>query len=246
VLVTVQLVMIAHVILWLAGRKYGWFGGQTLTPVEPSESMEFVKHGVINAGLIFFALALLGTLIFGRFFCGWGCHIVMLQDFCSWIMKKCGVRPKAFRSRFLIYVPLILALYMFVWPAVYRWAVIPASQALAERWSAIPNLADAPPWGLQTHLTTAEFWKTFPGVMVAIPFLSCAVSRPSISSARRASARMDVPMAGSLHRSTSSRPGRSASPTPAKAAATAPPCAPATCACTKRCANSAWWSIPAA
>jgi hypothetical protein len=73
VLATVQLLMIAHLVLWVLSRQYGWWGGRTLSPVEPSESMEFVKHGVVNAGLIFFVLALLSTLVLGRWFCGWGC-----------------------------------------------------------------------------------------------------------------------------------------------------------------------------
>ncbi|MFB3138500.1 MAG: 4Fe-4S binding protein, partial [Phycisphaerales bacterium] len=113
VLAVIQVLIIAHVIQW-------YITGRTTTPIEPSEAMEFGKQGVINAGLIFFVLALLSTLVFGRWFCGWGCHLVMLQDLCGWIMKKFGVRPKPFRSRLLLYVPLILALYMFVWPAFYR------------------------------------------------------------------------------------------------------------------------------
>ena len=96
VLVTVQLLMIAHLVLWVLSRQYGWWGGRTLSPVEPSESMEFVKHGVVNAGLIFFALALVATLVLGRWFCGWGCHLVMLQDLCTWIMRRTGVRPGRF------------------------------------------------------------------------------------------------------------------------------------------------------
>ena len=159
VLATVQLLIIGHVILWLLSRKYGWFGGRTLTPVEPSESMEFAKNGVVNAGLIFFALTLVSTLIMGRWFCGWACHVVLLQDLCSWIMKKMGVRPKPFRSRLLIYVPLLLALYMFVWPAFYRLAVAPWVQ---------PDLE----WpGVSTHFATADFWQSFAGPLVAIPFL---------------------------------------------------------------------------
>ena len=160
VLATVQGLIIAHVVLWLLSRKYGWWGGRTTTPIEPSESMEFVKHGVVNAGLIFFVLALLSTLIFGRWFCGWGCHVVMLQDLCSWMMKKMGVRPKPFRSRLLIYVPLVLALYMFVWPAFYRLAIAPWIQ---------PDLV----WpGFSVQLTTTEFWKTFPySWLIVVPFL---------------------------------------------------------------------------
>jgi polyferredoxin len=161
VLVVVNLLFIAHIVVWVLSRKYGWFdGGNTLTPIEPSEAMDFVKDGVINAGLIFFAIALVATLILGRWFCGWGCHIVALQDACGWFMKKLGIRPKPFRSRLLIYIPLILALYMFVWPILYRVAVAPWIQ---------PDLL-AP--GLSAHLTTTEFWRTFPTWIVAIPFLA--------------------------------------------------------------------------
>ena len=101
VLAAVQGLIIIHIVVWLLSKKYGWFGGTTITPIEPSESMEFSKHGIINAGLIFFVIALLSTLILGRWFCGWGCHVVMLQDLCGWVMKKMGVRPKPFRSRLL-------------------------------------------------------------------------------------------------------------------------------------------------
>lgn len=188
VLGIIQLLLIVHIVLWVLSKKFGWWGGNTLTPLEPSESMEFVKNGVINAGLILFSLALLSTLVLGRWFCGWGCHVVMLQDFCGWMMKKCGVRPKAFRSRVLIYVPLLLAVYMFIMPAVHRWGLIPLDGTMARslgedhvlvtsvRWMSgaigfpLP-LPQIQPWQATTHLTTDEFWKTFPGVMMAIPFL---------------------------------------------------------------------------
>lgn len=172
VLAAVQLLIIAHIVLWVLAGKFGWFEGRTISPVEPSESMEFVKHGVINAGLIFFSVALLSTLVLGRWFCGWGCHIVMLQDLCGWFMKKCGVRPKPFRSRLLIYVPLLMALYMFIWPPAYRWVFAPLSQTLNKKWDFIPAADPVPPWpGFSSQLTTNEFWKTFPGLMIAVPFL---------------------------------------------------------------------------
>ena len=118
VLAVVQVLLLAHVVQWM-------ITGRTTTPIEPSEAMAFGQEGVINVGLIFFVLALLSTLVLGRWFCGWGCHLVMLQDLCGWIMKKFGVRPVPFRSRLLLYVPLILGLYMFLWPAFYRLGVLP-------------------------------------------------------------------------------------------------------------------------
>jgi len=165
VLISIQTLIIVHIVLWLAGA----FGGTTLTPVEPSEAMQTLEYGFINAGFIIFVLALLSTLIFGRFFCGWGCHIVMLQDFCGWIMKKCGVRPKPFRSRVLIWVPLLIALYMFVWPNFKRWAVFPILDAIVP--GARANLASVGEWqGLSNHLVSEHFW-TNPETGVAFPLI---------------------------------------------------------------------------
>lgn len=147
---TLTLLMIAHVVQW-------WLMGRTISPIEPSESMATIQRGAINAGFIFFAVAILATLILGRFVCGWGCHILALQDFCAWILKKLGLKPKPFRSRLLVFVPLIVALYMFVWPTVYRYLAAPPDEPLVPQFS--------------NHLVTTEFWATFPPLAVAIPFL---------------------------------------------------------------------------
>ena len=59
----VYVVAALHAIHWkLAGR--------TLTPVEPSEAMQTLGEGLVNAGFVLFAILIVGTLIFGRFFCG--------------------------------------------------------------------------------------------------------------------------------------------------------------------------------
>ncbi|MBX7053786.1 MAG: tetratricopeptide repeat protein [Pyrinomonadaceae bacterium] len=149
-LIGVNLLIVLHIIQWLVM-------GRTLSPIEPSESMYTLQQGVVNAGFIFFVLAILATLIFGRYVCGWGCHIIALQDLCAWILKKMGLTPRPFRSRILVYVPLAVALYMFVWPTVNRYLVKPAGEPL------IPQFTN--------HLITTEFWSTFPPIAVAIPFL---------------------------------------------------------------------------
>jgi polyferredoxin/Flp pilus assembly protein TadD len=149
-LITLNVLMVAHVVQWLSS-------GRTVSPIEPSEAMYTLQNGAVNAGFIFFVLAILATLIFGRFVCGWGCHIVALQDLCGWLLKKMGLKPRPFRSRLLIWVPLIMALYMFVWPTFYRAIAAPPSQPL------IPEFTN--------HLVVDDFWATFPPVAVAIPFL---------------------------------------------------------------------------
>ncbi|MFO0828029.1 MAG: hypothetical protein U0572_07745 [Phycisphaerales bacterium] len=151
VLVAVQFAMIAHIAHWYAT-------GRTLSPLEPSESMSTVKDGIWNAGAVLFALALLSTVILGRWFCGWGCHVIMLQDLCHWLLGKAGIRPKPFRSRLLMFVPLLLAIYMFAWPVIYRLAIAPYVR---------PDLA----WpGFSGRFTTDDYWQTFPGVWMSIPF----------------------------------------------------------------------------
>src|SRR5438045_3865237 len=122
-LILLNLFMIAHFIQWR-------IGGKTVSPIEPSETMHTLQKGFVNAGFIFFTLAILVTLIFGRFVCGWGCHILALQDLCGWLLKKMGITPKPFRSRLLIYVPLIAALYMFVWPTALKFFAKSAGEPL--------------------------------------------------------------------------------------------------------------------
>jgi len=163
VLITVHLVIIIHIAQWL-------WTGRTLSPLEPSEAMYTLTKGEVNAGFVLFALALVATALFGRFFCGWGCHVIALQDASLWLMKKLGLRPRAFRSRLLMWFPLGLAVYMFLWPTMLRYAVGPAVEAV---WPAgMAYLGTAPSWSsLSKAFIVEDFWATFPGVWVSIPFV---------------------------------------------------------------------------
>jgi tetratricopeptide (TPR) repeat protein/NAD-dependent dihydropyrimidine dehydrogenase PreA subunit len=141
--------MVVHVAQWLTQ-------GVTLSPVEPSEGMELAKHGVVNTGLVFFVAAILVTAVFGRFFCGWGCHLVALQDLSRWLLIRSGITPRPIRSRLLGFVPLIAFLYMFCWPAVYKLAV------------------GLPLGPLTSGFLTTDFWATFPGLTIAVlTFMFC-------------------------------------------------------------------------
>jgi polyferredoxin/tetratricopeptide (TPR) repeat protein len=149
ILIAIHVLIAAHVAHWLAT-------GSTVTPVEPSEAMAFSKAGVVNAGLIFFGVMIALTAIFGRFFCGWACHLVALQDLARWLLLKIGIRPRPLRSRALAVVPFLAFAYMFLWPLVYR-------------------LWHADPLGIRhVELTTSEFWSTFPGPVISLlTFLTC-------------------------------------------------------------------------
>lgn len=143
VLIGVHLLFAIHI-------AYYHVNGSRLTPVEPSEAMQTLELGIVNAGFIFFLLTIISTAIFGRFVCGWACHIVALQDLCTWILKKIGWKPKPFRSRLLVFVPLFAALYMFVWPQFLR----------------IYEGRPFPP--IVYHLQTDDFWRTFPSLGITL------------------------------------------------------------------------------
>jgi ferredoxin/Flp pilus assembly protein TadD len=150
VLIAVHLLIAAHITHYV-------IAGRTLSPVEPSESMDTLENRYLNAGCVFFGVALLATLLFGRFFCGWGCHIVALQDLCAALLKRVGIRPRPFRSRLLVFAPAVVAAYMFLWRPFRSWLSGPR-----------------PASGFANHLLTTQFWATFPGPLVAIvTFLVC-------------------------------------------------------------------------
>lgn len=171
VLVLVHLLIIAHVAIWvIASMRQPDGTAATLSPLEPSEAMFTLDEGVVNAGFVLFVAAIAATALLGRFFCGWACHVVALQDLCAWLMNRLGVRPKPFRSRLLLWVPLGLAVYMFVWPTFRRLVLAPLLTAwLGE----VPSwVGTVVPWtGLRAGLVVEDFWRTFPPWWVAVPFL---------------------------------------------------------------------------
>jgi tetratricopeptide (TPR) repeat protein/NAD-dependent dihydropyrimidine dehydrogenase PreA subunit len=149
VLIAVHVLVAIHIVHWAST-------GKTLSPLEPSESMEFSKHGVVNAGLVFFALSIASTLLLGRWFCGWACHVVALQDGARWLLLKMGIRPRMVNLGLLGAVPWLAFTYMFLAPLVQR-AI--HGQDLA---------AQTVQW------TTQSFWSTFPSWPVALAtFLVC-------------------------------------------------------------------------
>ena len=157
----VHVLIAGHLIHW-------WLTGRTLSPIEPSESMYTLENGQVNAGFIFFVVAILSTAILGRWFCGWACHMVALQDLCGWLMKKVGITPRPFRSRLLSLIPFVLAFYMFLWPSIKR-ETFPFLESM------IPGLTNwfspVKAWpGFSNHLFVDNFWATFPSVIVSIPF----------------------------------------------------------------------------
>jgi tetratricopeptide (TPR) repeat protein/polyferredoxin len=153
----VYVVFAIHIIHWK-------LSGRTLAPLELNEVMYTLELGIITAGFLFMGALVLGTLIFGRFFCSWACHIMVLQDLCAWLLRKCGIRRKPIRSRLLLLVPPLTASYMFIWPQLLR----------AWESRAIPTFhlrADTEGWA---SFVTENFWRNLPGPwIIALTFLVC-------------------------------------------------------------------------
>ena len=95
----------------------------------------------VTAGFVLMAVVMVATLIFGRFFCSWGCHILALQDTAGWLMDKLRIKRQPIRSRTLIWVPIGVMLYLFIWPQVLQLGQGLEQQALqvvdagGSRWS---------------------------------------------------------------------------------------------------------------
>lgn len=148
-LALVHAAIFAHLLHWQ-------LAGKTLAPLEPSEAMYTLATGVVNAGAVLLLVSLLATLVLGRWFCGWACHMVALQDLCAWLLKKAGIHPKPLRSRLLMWVPLLAGIHLFFFPVFLRWA----------------DGGDRPPWSAEFF--KEDFWETFPGPLVAVlTFLLC-------------------------------------------------------------------------
>ena len=151
-LVLIHLVAFAHILVWKLGGE-----GETLSPVEPSEGLYTVANGVLNAGAILLVLSMISTIVLGRFFCGWACHLVALQDLCAWLLAKMGIRPRPLRSKRLVLIPLFAGIYLFFWPEIRRW---------------FRDDLERPE--LEVEMTKSDFWETFPDFWIGLlTFLVC-------------------------------------------------------------------------
>ncbi len=150
-LTAVYVLMGIHIAHW---KMYG----NTLAPLEFNEVLYSLHLGIITAGFIFMGLTIIGTLIFGRFFCSWACHILALQDFSEWILLKLRIKPKNTISRAFIIVPYVTMLYLFVWPQISR---IIEGKAMAK----LHIQTDANGWA---SFVTNDFWRNLPSVPVTL------------------------------------------------------------------------------
>ena len=132
--------------------------GRTLAPLELNEVLYTLHQGIITAGFIFMGIAILSTLVVGRFFCSWMCHIVALQDLSEWLLNKFNIKPKQIKSRFLLMIPFFAVLYLFILPQIER---IYFGQPLG----ILRIQSDNEGWA---SFITNDFWRNLPGLGITL------------------------------------------------------------------------------
>ncbi len=151
-LIGIHVLFIAHFVHWK-------LRGQTLAPLEFNEVLYTIHQGIVTAGFLLMAVVMVATLVFGRFFCSWGCHLLALQDAAGWLMDKLRIKRHPVRSRTLIWVPLVVMFYLFIWPQITRLWKGAEVQALhvvrsgGAQWSSF---------------TTDDMWRNLPPPGVAV------------------------------------------------------------------------------
>ncbi len=150
-LLAVYVLIAIHITHWI-------IKGKTLAPLEFNEVLYSIHLGIITAGLIFMGMTIVGTLIFGRFFCSWACHILALQDLSAWILEKFKIKPQPIRSRAFFIVPVVGMLYLFVWPQIVRIFA-------GEPFAGFRILKDEQGWA---SFSTTDFWRNLPGIPITL------------------------------------------------------------------------------
>ena len=151
-LVGIHVLFIAHFIHWK-------LKGRTLAPLEFNEVLYTIHQGIVTAGFILMALVMVATLVFGRFFCSWGCHILALQDAAGWLMDKLRIKRQPIRSRTLIWIPIGVMFYLFIWPQILQLSQGGGTEAMhtvaagGSRWSSF---------------MTDDLWRNLPPPGVAV------------------------------------------------------------------------------
>ena len=150
-LTMVYLLMGLHIAHWK-------LAGKTLAPLEFNEVLYTIHLGLITAGFIFMLVTVVATLVAGRFFCSWMCHIVALQDGCAWLLQKLHIRVKHIRSRTLLWVPFATVIYLFVLPQIER--LISGQPAVA-----LHMAKDSNGWA---SFMTSNYWRNLPSVEITL------------------------------------------------------------------------------
>lgn len=134
-LAALNLLIFVHAAAWFI---FGWRGfGHS----DPREFFVMMGTGAVGIGAIVLIVATLATVIGGRVFCGWACHMGSWQEVSQWALLKLGVRREILHSRLTAIVPVLM---IFCWCLHYK--VPEAWQTMGLPTSFHWDLSDKPPF----------------------------------------------------------------------------------------------------
>ena len=137
-LIALHILILLHIFYW---------GDNVVGSVDFQEFFHsFVKYGIINAGVILVIVAFITTLIFGRFFCGWGCHFGAIQELAWFILKKMNIQPKTIDSKLVTFLPLLILIHLYILPNLF--------------------FATETNWHISVNLKDPSIWAFLPGVII--------------------------------------------------------------------------------
>jgi polyferredoxin len=64
--------------------------------------------GAVGIGAIILIVAVASTLIVGRAFCGWACHMGSWQEVSTWLQTKLGIKREILHSRLTFIMPIAM------------------------------------------------------------------------------------------------------------------------------------------
>ena len=131
------ILMIVHVISWytLEFQVAGSIGIEAF--------FSGLSRGVINTGVIFWIVAFISTILFGRAFCGWFCWFGGYIELVEW-----GIKDK-FKIKTPNHMPLYLGAIPFVGLGLKIYSALLVNWINKFPTSFTLNLADVEPWGGQ-------------------------------------------------------------------------------------------------
>lgn len=100
---------------------YYVFGRKGLGCIDFFGLATFAGKGQLTAGTLFLAGLFLLTLLFGRVFCGWGCHFAFFQDFLSHTLNRAGIKIPFRRGRTEFIIPPLLVFITLAYPILVWW-----------------------------------------------------------------------------------------------------------------------------
>ena len=102
----------AHLVLWYG---YGWRG---LGAIDMQELFrQTIENSILTVGALFFLVFIGLGLLWGRFFCGWLCHIGQVYDLISVLYEKLNIKTRFFPLRFGPLMASFILIYYFAWEA---------------------------------------------------------------------------------------------------------------------------------